>query len=313
MRFDVMRLPARALGPFLFLLLPVVAAAQASKAGAVEKVAEGVWMAPTEATSNAAWFLAGDEVVAVDAGGDAATGKALLEKIRETTGGKTPRYLIVTHAHGDHGGGAGAFAEAGAEVICHENAAPGLASLVVPPGKAKIGLMALSERLGLFGAPRRVAVYFLGAAHTASDLFVLLPEEKILFSGDVVLGKRAPYMGSPDVNPKGWENTLARLANLDVNKIVPGHGTVGTKDLIAETYAYVKKVNELAATLVLEKTNENMIEARLRRPDAGVGIPGSAITPDLLTNIRAAMRAESAKPAPTPAPTKKAPAAKKKG
>ena len=306
-----MRLRPRSLAPVFFLLLPAVAAAQASKVGAVEKIAEGVWVAPTEATSNAAWFLAGDEVVAVDAGGDPATGKALLEKIRETTGGKAPRYLIVTHAHGDHGGGASAFAEAGAEVICHENAAAGLAALVVPPGKAKIGLMALSERLGLFGAPRRVAIYFLGPAHTASDLFVLLPDDKILFSGDVALGKRAPFMGSPDVNPRGWENVLARLAKLDVDKVVPGHGGVGNRDLIADSYGYVKRVNELATTLNLEKTNENKIEARLRRPDAGLG--ATAITPDLLANIRATMRALAAGPAVTPTPTKKPAAAKKKG
>ena len=302
-----MRSPGRALIPVLFLLLPA-AAARAQKVGNVEKVSEGVWMAPTESGSNAGWFLLGDEVVAVDSGGDAATGKALVDKIRETTGGKPIRYLIVTHAHGDHGGGAGAFAAAGAEVICQENAAAGLLPVVSPPTKSKAGLIAFSERVALFGAPRRVAVYFLGAAHTASDLFVLLPDDKILFSGDVALGKRAPYMQSPDVDPRGWENILARLSKLDIDKVVPGHGIVETKQALADTYGYVKKVNELAATMILEKTGENMIEARLSRPD---GVPRDAITPELIANIRAAIRAESTRPAPTPPPAKKAPAKKK--
>jgi cyclase len=278
----------------------------------VEKVADGVWMATTDQTSNVGWFLVGDEVVVVDAGADAATGKALLEKIQETAG-KPVRYLIITHAHGDHAGGTGVFVAAGADVISSEGSAPGLAPLVSGASKGKSGLLALSERLVLFGNTRRVAIYFLGAAHTAGDIVVLLPDEKVLFSGDVALSKRAPYMQSPDVDPKGWENILARLAKLDIEKIVPGHGTLGTRQAIADTYGYVKKVNELAHTLVLEKVSETMIEARLRRPDTE--LEAASITPELIANVRAVMRSEIGKPAATPAtppkPTK-APAAKKK-
>jgi cyclase len=305
-----MRLGARILTPALLLLFPIVSEAQPSRVTSVEKVAEGIWMATTDQTSNVGWFLVGDEVVVVDAGADAATGKALLEKIQETAG-KPVRYLIITHAHGDHAGGTGAFVAAGADVISSESSAPGLAPLVGGAAKGKSGLLAFSERLVMFGNTRRVAIYFLGAAHTAGDIVVLLPDEKVLFSGDVVLSKRAPYMQSPDVDPKGWENTLARLAKLDIEKVVPGHGTLGTRQAIADTYGYVKKVNELAHTLVLEKVSETLIEARLRRPDTE--LEPAAITPELIANIRAVMRSEIGKPAATPAPKPtKAPAAKKK-
>jgi cyclase len=306
-----MRRGARILLPALLLLFPIVSEAQPSRVTSVEKVAEGVWMATTDQTSNVGWFLLGDEVVVVDAGADAATGKALLDKIQETAG-KPVRYLIITHAHGDHAGGTGVFVAAGADVICSESSAPGLAPLVGGASKGKSGLLALSERLVLFGNTRRVAIYFLGPAHSAGDIVVLLPDEKILFSGDVALSKRAPYMQSPDVDPKGWENILARLAKLDIEKVVPGHGTLGTRQAIADTYGYVKKVNDLAHTLVQEKVNETLIEARLRRPDTE--LESASITPDLIANIRAVMRWEIGNPAATPAskPTKAAPAAKKK-
>lgn len=306
-----MRRGARILLPALLLLFPIVSEAQPSRVTSVEKVADGVWMATTDQTSNVGWFLVGDEVVVVDAGADAATGKALLDKIQETAG-KPVRYLIITHAHGDHAGGTGVFVAAGADVICSESSAPGLAPLVGAASKGKTGLLALSERLVLFGNTRRVAIYFLGPAHTAGDIVVLLPDEKILFSGDIVLGKRAPYMQSPDVDPSGWENILARLAKLDIEKIVPGHGTLGTRQAIADTYGYVKKMNELAHTLVLEKVSETLIEARLRRPDTE--LEAASITPDLIANIRAVMRWEIGKAAATPAPkpTKAAPAPKKK-
>jgi cyclase len=299
----------RILLPALLLFLPIAAGAQAPKVTDVQKVAEGVWMAQTSQGSNVGWFLVGEEVVAVDAGSDAATGQAVLEKIQETAH-KPVRYLVVTHAHGDHGGGAGAFAAAGAEVVCHEGATPGLAQIVAGSSKTKSGLLTFSDRLALLGGARRVAMFFLGSAHSADDIVVFLPEEKTLFAGDVVLATGAPYMQSPDVDPEGWEKILERLAQLDVEKVVPGHGGLGTRKAIADTYAYVKKINDAARTLVKENVNETLIEARLRQPDSG--IDAAMITPDLLANVRAVARVLK-KAAPTPAPKPTRPTAGKKG
>src|ERR1700687_3128710 len=116
------------------LALAAASPRQSSMIRTVQKVADGIWTVTTEQSSNASWFTLGDEVVAIDAGGDAATGKAILEKIQETTG-KPVRCIIVTHAHGDHAGGLGPFLAAGAKVICHENAASALASLIEPSSR----------------------------------------------------------------------------------------------------------------------------------------------------------------------------------
>jgi cyclase len=300
----------RILVPALLLSFPVAALAQAPKVTNVQKVAEGVWMAQTSQGANVGWFLVGEEVVAVDAGSDKETGEAVLEKIQETAK-KPVRYLVVTHAHGDHGGGAGAFAAAGVEVVCHEGATPGLAQIVGPSSKTRAGLLTFSDRLALLGGARRVAMFFLGPAHSADDIVVFLPEEKTIFTGDVVLATGAPYMQSPDVDPEGWEKILERLAQLDVEKVVPGHGGLGARKAIADTYAYVKKINDAARILVNENVSENLIEARLRRPDSG--IDAALITPDLIGNVRAVARVLKKAPAPTPKPAKPAKPAGKKG
>lgn len=294
-----MRRSPRSLVPVLLFLLPIAAAAQAPKVSNVEKVADGIWMARTSGGSNVSWFVVGEEVIAVDAGSDAETARAVLEKIQETAR-KPVRYVVVTHAHGDHGGGAGAFAAAGAEVVSHENAAAALLPIVMPSSRTKSGVLAFSERLALVGGARRVVAYFLGPAHTASDILVYLPDDKVLFPGDLVLASAGPYMQSPDVDPAGWEKILTGLSKLDVEKIVPGHGSVGAKKAIVETLAYVKNINDAARTLIKENTSDNLIEARLRRPDSG--LDPAAITPELLANVRGAMRALKAKPAPTPSP-----------
>ncbi len=294
---------------------PLAAAAQTAPAISVQKVGDGVWMAQTEKGSNAGWFLLGDAVVVVDTGSDPATGTALLEKIKETAG-KPVRYVVITHAHGDHAGGVAPFAATGAQILCQENAAPGIASLVAPASPTRSGVLTISDRLGFFGSPRRAAVYFLGPAHSSGDLFVFLPDDKILFAGDLALGGKAPYMQSPDVDAKGWEATLNRLAQLDVDKIIPGHGSLAQRKSLADTYAYVKKINELAQTMVTENVPEEMIEARLRRPNSG--IEPADITPEVIANIRGVLRAERARAArptpgvrPTTAPAKKAPDKKK--
>jgi cyclase len=304
-----MRRFARRLVPVLLLLAPFVSRAQSSKVTSVEKVVDGVWMAQTDQGVNAGWILVGDEVIAVDAGSDAATAKVLLEKIQETAG-KPVRYLVITHAHGDHAGGAPVFVAAGAQIVCSESAAPALSAFASSSPRPRLSMFTFSERFAMFGAKQRVAIYSLGAAHTAGDIVVLLPDQKVLFSGDIALVKRAPFMQSPDVNPKGWENTLAKLAQLDIEKVVPGHGTLGTRQSIGDTLSYIKKVNELAQLFLSEKVNENLIEARLRRPDTGV--EAAAVTPVLIANIRAVMRADAAKSGPAPAPKpSKAPAGKK--
>ncbi len=274
-----------------------------------QKLAEGVWAAQPQQGANVGWFLLGDGVLVVDSGQDAETARAILEKIAETAG-KPVRYLVVTHAHGDHAGGAGVFAAAGAQVICQENVAGAVANVVqsggdAPAGKPGPGVLAISARLTFFGGPRRAEIDWLGSAHTRGDLVVLLPEDKILFAGDLVLNKKIPFMQSPDVDPKGWEQILPRLAALDLSKVVPGHGEIGPRQGIADTLAYVRKVNELARTFLQTRVPDELYALKLREPENRIeNVP---VIEEHISNVRAAVRAERArleKATPTPAPTK---------
>lgn len=292
----------------LSVALAAVCGAQSAPAATytVQKLAEGVWAAVPDQGANVGWFLLGDGVVAVDSGPDAASGKAILEKISETAG-KPVRYLIVTHAHGDHVGGAGAFAAAGAQVVCAENAASGT-STVLQRGDvaARLPLVTISDRMAFIGASRRAAIYWLGAAHTAGDLVVLLPDEKILFSGDIALNGRLPYMQSPDMDAKNWEKILPRLAAVDVEKMVPGHGVIGPRQGIADTLAYVRKVNELATQFIQTRIPEEIYPVKLRDPDNR--IENVSVTEDHIANVRAVVRQEKerlekSQKVPTPAPT----------
>src|SRR5262249_33928042 len=103
--------------------------------------------------------------------------KELLGKIKETAG-KPGRFLVITHAHGDHAGGIGPFVAAGATVICQEHAAAPVATLAAQESGSKSGVVVVSDSMAFYGSSRRVAIYHLGAAHTQGDLVIWLPDDK---------------------------------------------------------------------------------------------------------------------------------------
>jgi len=319
-----LRLPFLALTAVAALGLAGAAAAQAPAATPasstkVEKLADGVWAMAPEKGANVGWFLLGDGVVAVDSGADAATGKVILKQIADTTGNKPVRLLVLTHSHTDHSGGARAFAAAGARVICQESIAGQiiafLSQAATDPndpmaGKASLRpvVESISERAILVDGLHNVQIYFLGAAHTKGDLVVYVAGEKVLFPGDIALNNRQPFMQSPDVDAAGWTRALEALARVPVTKMVPGHGEIGPTNGIADSHAYVKRVDELAHKLM--GLTDQAIEVQVREPDNRIeNVP---VTDEHIANVKAAVKAlkkketrketGAAKPAPSPTP-----------
>lgn len=68
-----------------------------------------------------------------------------------------------------------------------------------------------------------VQLLFLGRGHTDGDVIVYLPNEKVVFTGDAVQGY-APYMG--DCYPYDWIEMLDKLAELDFDYLLSGHGDI---------------------------------------------------------------------------------------
>jgi glyoxylase-like metal-dependent hydrolase (beta-lactamase superfamily II) len=94
-----------------------------------------------------------------------------------------------------------------------------------------------------------VQILQLGRGHTKGDTVAWLPQEKILFSGDLVEFGATPYAG--DAYFQDWPATLDALAALGAEKLVPGRGAslqtpeqvaaglAGTKAFVSELYASV--------------------------------------------------------------------------
>ena len=70
---------------------------------------------------------------------------------------------------------------------------------------------------------RTVELFWLGNAHTNGDVFVYLPKEKVLVTGDALHGW-TPFMG--DSYPYDWITTLDNAEKLDFDQVLGGHGDV---------------------------------------------------------------------------------------
>lgn len=69
---------------------------------------------------------------------------------------------------------------------------------------------------------RKVDIWNPGRGHTAGDTIAWLPDQKILYAGDLVEYDATPYTG--DAHLQDWPQTLQVLRDLKPNKLVPGRG-----------------------------------------------------------------------------------------
>jgi glyoxylase-like metal-dependent hydrolase (beta-lactamase superfamily II) len=81
--------------------------------------------------------------------------------------------------------------------------------------------LTFSRSLTLWLGSREVRLIHLGRAHTAGDIVVYLPKERVIGTGDLFNGYIG-YMGDAYVDE--WAETLGRLADLDFDTVIPGHG-----------------------------------------------------------------------------------------
>ncbi|SPF68354.1 Metallo-beta-lactamase superfamily [Propionibacterium ruminifibrarum] len=77
-------------------------------------------------------------------------------------------------------------------------------------------------------------------AHTASDLVVWLPTERVLFTGDIAWNNVTPFalMGSVT----GSIEALEILQRLDAQTVVPGHGPVGGAEMLQDCLDYLRLI-----------------------------------------------------------------------
>ncbi len=98
----------------------------------------------------------------------------------------------------------------------------------------------LLERMTLWRGDREIQIVFCGRAHTGGDVVVFLPKERVVFTGDMMVGGPS-WLGDGYVNE--WPAALEKLKTLDFDLILPGHGApFRDRELIDHVASYYREL-----------------------------------------------------------------------
>src|SRR5262245_5695236 len=98
-------------------------------------------------------------------------------------------------------------------------------------------------RLDLGGVHARLMWRGPAAMHTRGDTMIFVEEDRVLFTGDVVMSQRF-LAAQPTSSITTWLSTLEELALLNPARVVPSHGSIGDAGLIARDRAFLRAVQE---------------------------------------------------------------------
>jgi glyoxylase-like metal-dependent hydrolase (beta-lactamase superfamily II) len=141
--------------------------------------------------------------------------------------------------------------------------------------------LTFERTMRLFRRDREVHLLHLGRAHTDGDVFVHLPREAVVVTGDAVNGW-TPYMG--DGYPEEWPATLDRLAALGFDRMILGHGDVVGREWLAFFRGYVHDLvetvrREAATGASLDEVKARVVAALGPRYETGLDRAGGTYRP----------------------------------
>jgi cyclase len=197
-------------------------------------------------------FVAGREsVISVDACSTERRTRAYRERIASVTPAPVSM-LINTHHHGDHTYGNFVFSPA--TIVAQENCRaellaygfPGNTGVWEPVDWGEVTVappnLTFADRVRLWSDDRPIDVSYVGqAAHTSNDSLVWLPEQEVLFCGDLLFNGGTPFllMGSVRGAIEVLESVVAPIP---ARVIVPGHGAPCDHALIGTVVGYLQFV-----------------------------------------------------------------------
>lgn len=239
--------------------------------------------------SNAGLVVGRSGTVLVDTAATERRAHALLETVR-TLSPRPVDVLVNTHSHGDHTFGNSLFAGEAA-IVAHERAAAeiaefGLALQKLWPqvewGRIEVSppTVTFRERLSVPDAGTAVELLHLGPGHTPGDAVVWLPEQRVLFTGDLVFSGATPFVLMGTVT--GTLRRLDRLRALEPRRVVPGHGPVGGPELLDANADYLRWIRDLARLGAAEGVTPRELAASVPLGRFAGLLDGERLVPNLI-------------------------------
>lgn len=229
----------------------------AAKKTTFTKLSDNAYAYTAEGDPNSGVIIGDDGVMVIDTTATPVMAKELIAHIRAITD-KPIKYVVLTHYHAVRVLGAAAYKAEGCEQII---ASRGTYEMIAERGEADMkseierfprlfqavdsipGLtwptLVFEKEMTLFMGQLEVKIMHVGMGHTKGDTIVWLPQQKVLFSGDLVEFEAAAYTG--DAQLEEWPATLEALRAMKAEKLVPGRGpALTTPERVNEGLDYTR-------------------------------------------------------------------------
>ena len=200
-------------------------------------------------------FIVGDDgVLVIDAMMVASQVRLYMEEIRKVAD-KPIRYVVNTHHHVDHSFGNQFYLPA--EIVSHRGCREALITRGADVGmlseryphyrddwaEARLTPASITyeDKMIVHLGGKVIELLHPGPAHTYGDTLVYLPEDKVLFTGDVAFHYLTPL--ARDGHISNWIKVANGILNhLDATTLIPGHGPVSGKEVVSATLKYLRLV-----------------------------------------------------------------------
>ncbi|MFN3210978.1 MAG: MBL fold metallo-hydrolase [Roseovarius sp.] len=238
------------------------------------EIGRGLYAFTAEGDPNSGVIIGDDSVMIIEAQATPRLAQKVIACVRQVTD-KPITHLVLTHYHAVRVLGASAY---GADQIVMSDAARAMVAergqedwdsefqrfpRLFEGHESIPGLTwpttTFSGRMSVYLGNRRVDLMQLGRAHTAGDIVIHVPDENVMFTGDIVEYRSACYCG--DGHFGDWGGTLDAIARYGVGAIAPGRGDAlmgpdmvrsaidSTRDFLDSTYAPAARVAARGGTL----------------------------------------------------------------
>lgn len=230
------------------------------KRSTLEELGDGVYAFTAEGDPNVGAVVGPDSVLCIDARATPTAAREWLEALRGVTD-KPIEYLVLTHYHAVRVLGASAYDAR--HIVAHANARRWIEERGAQDWESEYrrfprlfqdadsipGLtwpdVVFADELTLHLGEHVIQIRYVGGGHTSGDAVVWLPQERVLFAGDLVEARAAPYMG--DASVVAWQTgTLKALEGLGAEAVVPGRGPAlrgaDVERAILETREYLQLI-----------------------------------------------------------------------
>jgi len=226
--------------------------------------------------ANAGIVVGRDGILVVDTLVSAKEAGRFIADIRKVSD-KPIRYVVNTHCHLDHAFGNSEFGKLGAVVVAHEDCAAYLKEQGVETLKniGEFGLtgeqmegteieqpdIVFNDRLEIDLGGLTVRLVSAGPAHVKGSIFAFVPEEKVLFAGDVLFTDYHPFSGEGDLGV--WLKALDSMEAIGAEKFVPGHGPLSAKKDIQDMKSYLVEFDRRAREISSSSEDPDFITAEM--------------------------------------------------